>query len=184
MRLFLKHPGIGKPELSSLGQLYRQQLLSIGSSCLLRKVVVENKKRGDPCPKLVHKTNSAVVDQYAFHYANIPFLSPPVNRVSPSSETDSEQEGFLYHAGCQGESRHAKSLNCFFLGPSQLTWSSSWYWMVWPARLHLLRLPPCLAIWQQDSCWFPGVHIPMWPGPQGLPWVPRASMLFSGVHCT
>ena len=41
----------------------------------------------------MHKTNSAVVEQYAF-----PFLSPPVNRVSPSSETDSEQEGFLYHA--------------------------------------------------------------------------------------
>ena len=46
----------------------------------------------------MHKTNSAVVEQYAFHCANIHFIFPPVNRVPPSSETDSEQEGFLYHA--------------------------------------------------------------------------------------
>lgn len=114
---------IGEPKLSSLGQFCGPQFLSFGPvrGFLLRKIVVENKKRGDLCPEPMHKTNSAVVEQYAFHFANIPFLFPPVNRVSPSSETDSEQEGFLYHAGCQGESRHAKSLNWFFFSPNQLT---------------------------------------------------------------
>ena len=94
MRFSLKHPRKWRTQVV-LSAICGPQLLSIGPSrgFLLRKIVVENKKRGDLCPEPMHKTNSAVVEQYAF-----PFVSPPVNRVSPSSETDSEQEGFLYHA--------------------------------------------------------------------------------------
>ena len=114
VRLFLKHPRNWRTQVVLSGQICGLQLLSIGPVRGFLLVIVEHKKRGDPCPKLMHKTNSAVVEQYAF-----PFVSPPVNRVPPSSETDSEQEGFLYHAvvppWCQGESRLAKSLNWFFL---------------------------------------------------------------------